>query len=73
MLNAQRFQSQPKRGRIAARDDHWCDARFLQKLDALAVEDVEALKGFTAFRKIQTPIGQHAVDVKKSHPHTLGL
>ena len=87
MGNAQRLQARTQHRAVPAGDDHRRNAGFLQHLEAVAVQGVETLDDFTGrpeagrlpglfmavrvFRKIQSAVGQHTVDIKKGHLDTL--
>jgi hypothetical protein len=71
MLDAERLEPYAQRLGIAPGDHRRRDARALQQLEAVAVEDAEALEGFAVLGEIDAAVGQHAVDVEEGHAHIL--
>ena len=89
MRDAQGMHAGAQGHTVAPTDDHRRDARALQQLEPMTVKGVESLDGFgrgigqigalggvarrQVLTEIQAAIGEHTVDIKKSHPHRLRL
>ena len=73
MLNVEGVQTHPQRGAVAPRDDDRLNTGTLQQLQAMTVQGVETLAGFTGFSEIQTAIGEDAIDIQQQGANVFGL
>ena len=73
MFNAQSFQANTQRRRVTTCDDHWRDAGVLEQFQTMTVQGAESFERFTLLRKVQTTVGQNAINVKEHHFDTLCL
>ena len=67
MRHTQRSQTLAQRGGVTARDHRRCDAHTLQHLDAVAIQRIESLDGFSGLGEEQAAIGHDTVHIEKNH------